>query len=78
MKVRFQDLKVLFLLSCLAFEDAFDISDGLVTKFSQNPSWNLLAVCYPPTPKDGWGVDEHTDIGFLTILNQDQVGIAKG
>ena len=75
MKVRFQDLKVvLFLLSCSAFEDAFDISNGLVTKFSQNPSWNLLAVCYPPTPKDGWGVDEHTDLGFLTILNQDQVG----
>ena len=41
---------------------------------TQNPSWNLLTVCYPPTPEDGWGVDEHTDLGFLTILNQDQVG----
>ena len=57
-----------------AFEDAFDIPGCLVTKFSQEPTWILLTLCYPPTPKSGWGVDEHTDLGFLTILNQDQVG----
>ena len=34
----------------------------------------MLTLCYPPTPKSGWGVDEHTDLGFLTILNQDQIG----
>ena len=33
-----------------------------------------MNVCYPPTPANGVGVGEHTDVGFLTILNQDLVG----
>lgn len=40
----------------------------------KEPTWILLTLCYPPTPTKGWGVDEHTDLGFLTILNQDQIG----
>ena len=41
---------------------------------TKEPTWILLTLCYPPTPTSGWGVDEHTDLGFLTILNQDQIG----
>ena len=33
-----------------------------------------MSVCYPKTPLGGVGVGEHTDLGFLTILNQDMVG----
>ena len=33
-----------------------------------------MSVCYPKTPVGGVGVGEHTDQGFLTILNQDMVG----
>ena len=33
-----------------------------------------MSVCYPKTPVGGVGVGEHTDLGFLTILNQDMVG----
>lgn len=33
-----------------------------------------MSVCYPKTPVGGVGVGEHTDLGFLTILNQDMIG----
>ena len=61
----------------LALIDAFEVAfqlDGLRQKFAADPSWLLMCVSYPPTPAGGVGVGEHTDIGFLTILHQDQVG----
>ena len=43
-------------------------------KFCVEPTWQLMSVCYPKTPVGGVGVGQHTDLGFLTILNQDMIG----
>ena len=35
---------------------------------------NLLRVFHYPPNQKGWGVAEHTDMGFLTFLHQDKLG----
>lgn len=46
-------------------------------KFFAPPTTNLVLIHYPPAPQvqDGaFGINPHTDYGFLTILAQDDVG----
>jgi isopenicillin N synthase-like dioxygenase len=45
--------------------------------YASDPTILLRVFHYPPqqnAPADHWGVGEHTDYGFLTILKQDDVG----
>lgn len=51
-------------------EEAFRAS------FGATPLTLFRIFNYPPPPPDddGWGVGEHTDYGFLTILKQDDAG----
>jgi len=49
--------------------------DELARRFTATPLTLFRIFSYPP-PRDahGWGVGEHTDYGFLTILKQDASG----
>ena len=44
--------------------------------YTANPTVLFRIFNYPPPPSgfEGWGVGEHTDYGFLTILAQDDAG----
>lgn len=47
-------------------------------RFMDDPTELFRVFCYPPHPHppdaDEWGVREHTDYGFLTLLKQDDAG----
>ncbi|MBY0275450.1 isopenicillin N synthase family oxygenase [Candidatus Binatia bacterium] len=49
---------------------------ALVERFTTTPLTLFRIFNYPAPPPgdDGWGVGEHTDYGFLTILAQDDAG----
>ena len=49
---------------------------ALGAHFGATPLTLFRIFNYPPPPPgdDGWGVGEHTDYGFLTILKQDDAG----
>ena len=42
--------------------------------YLQRPTRLFRIFNYPPTPPEAWGVAEHTDYGFLTLLAQDDAG----
>lgn len=45
------------------------------THYTSDPTVLFRIFNYPrSTPDSGWGVGEHTDYGFLTLLKQDDVG----
>jgi isopenicillin N synthase-like dioxygenase len=56
---------------------ALDLPEhDLTERFTTTPLTLFRIFSYPAPPpgEDGWGVGEHTDYGFLTILKQDDAG----
>lgn len=49
-------------------------SDYFTRTCMQDPTLLFRIFHYPPTDGAHWGVGEHTDYGFLTLLLQDDVG----
>ena len=53
-------------------------SDYFLERFTNDPTILFRAFSYPPSlnnrEQSEWGVAEHTDMGFLTILKQDDLG----
>ncbi|MCB0416784.1 MAG: isopenicillin N synthase family oxygenase [Bdellovibrionales bacterium] len=43
-------------------------------RFTEEPTLLFRIFNYPAPAADGWGVAEHTDMGFLTLLFQDEKG----
>jgi len=51
--------------------------DYFAKRFAQDPTRLFRIFAYPALPgntQQKWGVQEHTDMGFLTILKQDLLG----
>ena len=62
------------LLSFVALSLNLD-SDYFLKRFTNDPTVLFRCFVYPPGGNDSeWGVAEHTDMGFLTILKQDDSG----
>jgi isopenicillin N synthase-like dioxygenase len=49
-------------------------ADYFARAYLGRPTRLFRIFTYPPTPRDSWGVGEHTDYGLLTLLAQDDVG----
>lgn len=62
----------------MALLPAFSLALGkpadFLTRFFHRPTTNLVLMHYPPTPPDAFGINPHTDYGFLTMLAQDDSG----
>lgn len=48
--------------------------DYFARHYTREPTVLFRVFHYPPSEGEGWGVGEHTDYGFLTLLAQDEVG----
>ena len=49
-------------------------ADHFARTYLERPTILFRIFRYPPTPRESWGVGEHTDYGLLTLLAQDEAG----
>lgn len=57
-----------------SYAKGLNLEEDYFSKHFKKPSSLLRLLKYPPTAGNKSGIGEHTDYGFLTLIDQDQVG----
>ena len=57
-----------------SYAKGLNMPEDFFTKHFKRPSSLLRLIKYPPTEGGSQGIGEHADYGFLTLIDQDDVG----
>ena len=57
-----------------SYAKGLSMPEDFFTKHFKRPSSLLRLIKYPPTEGGSQGIGEHADYGFLTLIDQDDVG----
>ena len=57
-----------------SYAKGLKLPEDYFTQHFEKPSSLLRLIKYPPTKGEKIGIGEHSDYGFLTLIDQDDVG----
>ena len=57
-----------------SYAKGLELDENYFAKHFERPSSLLRFIKYPPTQGEKIGIGEHSDYGFLTLIDQDNVG----